>query len=152
MLFCAMDSIIYAMLLTYCAFAYLGFPRGPWSSNIFTNHKSRWSWTYTHQGSSCDSCWSCLESKVPEWQHILIKSIPFVFTECLSLQVFFYNTIFLFTVRTIRVLIGFTELDRQKMWLYTAWWRVQPSKKRYISRRFTYNPDFFTPMFFTWHL
>jgi hypothetical protein len=38
MFFCAMDSIICAMLLAYCAFAYLGFPRGPWSSNIFTDH------------------------------------------------------------------------------------------------------------------
>jgi hypothetical protein len=44
-----------AMFLMYCVFAYLGFPRGPWSSDIFADHKSRWYWTYTHQGSSCHS-------------------------------------------------------------------------------------------------
>jgi hypothetical protein len=122
MLFCAMDSIIYVMLLTYCVFAYLEFPRGPWSSNIFTDHTSRWSWTYTHQGSSCHSSWSCLESKVTEHRHILIKCIPFGFIECLSLQLFLYhNTILLLTVRIIRVLIVFIELDKQKMWLSTAW-------------------------------
>jgi hypothetical protein len=76
----------------HCVFANLGFPRGPWSSNIFTDHKSWWSWTYTHQGSSCHSSWSWLESKVPEHRHILIRCIPFGFIECLSLQVFYSIT------------------------------------------------------------
>ena len=57
----------------FVAYMYLhppGFPRGSWSSNIFTNHTSWWTWTNAYQGSTRHSSWSCLEPKVSEQWHL----------------------------------------------------------------------------------
>lgn len=70
------------LLLLYCLHGmhlWSGLPRGSWSSNIFADHTSWWAWTYTHQGSSCHSSWSCLESKVPEQRRFLTEFIAFLF-------------------------------------------------------------------------
>ena len=65
--------------ICFVAYMYLhppGLPRGSWSSNIFTNHTSWWTWAYAYQGSTRHSSWPCLEPKVSEqWQ--LTASLKF---------------------------------------------------------------------------
>ena len=59
--------------MCFVAYMYLhppGLPRGSWSSNIFTNHTSWWTWTNAYQGSTHHSSWSCLEPKVSEQWHL----------------------------------------------------------------------------------
>ena len=76
--------------ICFVAYMYLhppGFPRGSWSSNIFTNHTSWWTWTYTYQGSTRHSSWSCLEPKVSELWH-LTASLQVFLNGCLALHVF----------------------------------------------------------------
>lgn len=79
----------------FVAYIYLhpsGLPRGSWSSNIFTNHTSWWTWTY--QGSTRHSSWSCLEPKVSEQWHL---SASLSWMNVLTLQVF-YPCILVFSI------------------------------------------------------
>lgn len=79
----------------FVAYIYLhpsGLPRGSWSSNIFTNHTSWWTWTY--QGSTRHSSWSCLEPKVSEQWHL---SASLSWMNVLTLQVF-YPYILVFSI------------------------------------------------------